>query len=258
MCTKFLIILKFYTVEENSDLPLTLFLLWGGVSRSEIKKLADAGDCKAALVLGLTYEFRFVCEKAECELAIRPPFEYSRPFSNRKAVKYYTIAAEHNSVEAFAALARMHSYQVGHDQERAVKDYLMKSKDPFKSCGTLLYSMCYNEELYHMKEQLEEEDADEPLIHIPGITGLMLFRLNYVTTIKYLIQALRIPKLFRAHCHFKKSKSVSVIVCSPNKVYKIYLDPPRSVENEIFIQKADDLEDEDRTVAKIDHDYDGC
>ena len=73
MCTKFLIILKFYTVEENSDLPLTLFLLWGGVSRSEIKKLAEAGDWKAALIIGLTYEFMFVLDWDECELAIRPP-----------------------------------------------------------------------------------------------------------------------------------------------------------------------------------------
>ena len=78
-----------------------------GVSRLEIKELAEAGDWKAALVIGLTYEFRFVCEKEECELAIRPPFENSRPFSNRKAVQYYTIAAKHNSVEAFAALGRM-------------------------------------------------------------------------------------------------------------------------------------------------------
>ena len=46
-----------------------------------MKKLAEAGDWKAALIIGLTYEFRFVCEKEECELAIRPLFENSRSLS---------------------------------------------------------------------------------------------------------------------------------------------------------------------------------
>ena len=45
-----------------------------GVSRIDIKKLAESGDWKAALGLGLTFEFRFVCECEDCELAIRPPF----------------------------------------------------------------------------------------------------------------------------------------------------------------------------------------
>ena len=39
-----------------------------GVSRKEMKKLAEAGDWKAALIIGLTYEFRFFCDLDECEL----------------------------------------------------------------------------------------------------------------------------------------------------------------------------------------------
>ena len=45
-----------------------------GVSREDMKKLAEAGDWKAALIIGLTYEFRFVLDWDECELALRPPF----------------------------------------------------------------------------------------------------------------------------------------------------------------------------------------
>ena len=87
-----------------------------------MKKLAEAGDWKAALIIGLTYEFRFVCEKEECELAIRPLFENSRSLSNREAVIYFRIAAKHNSVEACAALGRMRFSLGCLDQERAVKD----------------------------------------------------------------------------------------------------------------------------------------
>ncbi len=87
-----------------------------------MKKLAEAGDWKAALIIGLTYEFRFVCEKEECELAIRPLFEKSRSLSNREAVIYFRIAAKHNSVEACAALGRMRFSLGCLDQERAVKD----------------------------------------------------------------------------------------------------------------------------------------
>ena len=230
-----------------------------GVSRLEIKELAEAGDWKAALVIGLTYEFRFVCEKEECELAIRSPFENSRPFSNRKAVQYYTIAAKHNSVEAFAALGRMLFSMGCHDQERAVKDYLLKSTSRFKSSWTLLYPMCFEEELESIEDQLEYEDDEDEideddlhLLNIPGITGLMLFRLSLVSIIKHPIIALQIPELCKALACIKAHKSKPRIVCASNKIYMIYLDRPRSVENEIFIQKADDFEDEDRTVAKMD------
>ena len=56
-----------------------------GVSRKNMKKLAEAGDWKAALVIGLTYELRFILDWEECELALLPPFVKSRPYSDRKA-----------------------------------------------------------------------------------------------------------------------------------------------------------------------------
>ena len=78
-----------------------------GVSREDMKKLAEAGDWKAALIIGLTNKLRFVLDWDECELAIRPPFMKSRPFSHRKAIKYYNMAAEENSVEVAASLGRV-------------------------------------------------------------------------------------------------------------------------------------------------------
>ena len=82
-----------------------------GVSRKNVKKMAEAGDWKAALVIGLTYEFRFVLDWDEFELALLPPFPKSRPFSHRKAIKYYNMAAEENSVEVFASIGRALLYR---------------------------------------------------------------------------------------------------------------------------------------------------
>ena len=82
-----------------------------------MKKLAEAGDWKAALVIGLTYEFRFVLDWDECELALRPPFLKSRPFSHRKAIKYYNMAAKvvvfysFPVTEVFASLGRVLAVQ---------------------------------------------------------------------------------------------------------------------------------------------------
>ena len=117
-----------------------------GVSRKDMKKLAEAGDWKAALVIGLTYEFRFVLDWDEFELSIRPPFLKSRPFSDRKAIKYYNMAAEENSVEVFAALGRV--FIIQRDIRRAAKDYLVKSSNRFKHSKGFLHIMCFLELVY--------------------------------------------------------------------------------------------------------------
>ena len=67
------LILEYYD-EETLNMINEYMRSKEGVSRIDIKKLAESGDWKAALGLGLTFEFRFVCECEDCELAIRPPF----------------------------------------------------------------------------------------------------------------------------------------------------------------------------------------
>ena len=67
----------------------------------------------------------------------------SRPFSERKAIKYYNIAAEKNSVEAFASIGRVLAVQ--DTLRRAMKDYLIKviKVNRFKSTQLLLYFVCF-------------------------------------------------------------------------------------------------------------------
>ena len=84
--------------------------------------------------MGLTYELRFVCEREECELEIRPPVVKSRPFSNRKAIKYYNMTAEQNSVEGFASLGRLLNQRIMKDKRRAAKDYVMKCSHRYPAC----------------------------------------------------------------------------------------------------------------------------
>ena len=105
-----------------------------------MKKLAEAGDWKAAMVIGLTYEFRFVCDWNECELAISPAFMKSQPLSHKKAIKYNNMAAEENSVEVFALLGRVPCIPI-----RAAKDYLMKSANRFKNSQVFLHNQCFQD-----------------------------------------------------------------------------------------------------------------
>ena len=65
-------ILRYYDM-ETLNMVKEYISSQEGVSRKDMKKLAEAGDWKAALIIGLTYEFMFVLDWDECELAIRPP-----------------------------------------------------------------------------------------------------------------------------------------------------------------------------------------
>ena len=216
-----------------------------GVSREDMKKLAEAGDWKAALIIGLTYEFRFVLDWDECKLALRPPFMKSRPFSHRKAIKYYNMAAKEKSVEVFAALGSVLVTQ--EDMRRAMKDILMKSFNRFKSSQMLLHDVCFLELdiiLSYIKEEYKQ--GEELKVPLSGITGVILFRLILVddfrssnSLLKELLLFLKIA-IAKVYSFLKscnpESRIVSVSVNNP-----IPGDDGsfRPVENPIFIQKAD-------------------
>ena len=221
-----------------------------GVSRIDIKKLAESGDWKAALILGLTYEFRFVCEREECQLAIRPPFPKCRLFSNRKAIKYYNMAAEQNFVEAFAGLARTRTTLM--DQSRANKDYHLKCVPRFKSLE-ILRNLCFYElslELEAIKKEYKEgEELEVPL---SGLMGILLFRLNCLKPNSSILKEfLRFPPLAEGYSLLKACNPEALIFCVSNEFKMSRTNLPRPVECIIYIQKADILVEKDK--AKIDH-----
>ncbi|XP_023325195.1 uncharacterized protein LOC111698940 isoform X2 [Eurytemora carolleeae] len=225
-----------------------------GVSREDMKKLAEAGDWKAALIIGLTYEFRFVLDWDECELALLPPFMKSRPFSHRKAIKYYNMAAEENSVEVFASIGRI--LLILEDMRRAGKDYLMKSSNRFKSSQNFLYLYCFPDlgiTLSYIKEEYKQ--GEELNVPVYGITGVILFRLNLLddsrSSDSLLKELLFFPKISEVYSSLKNCNPEPRIVCdSVNN--SIPGDSFRPVENPFFIQKADLYNEEDSIVARID------
>ena len=229
-----------------------------GVSRKDMKKLAEAGDWKAALIIGLTYEFRFVLDWDECKLAIRPPFMKSRPFSDRKAIKYYNMAAEENSVEGFAALGRILIIQ--RDMSRAMKDYLMKSSNRFMTSQDVLRFYCFQDlvgTLIYCKQEYKQGEELEVLSY--GMTGLILFRLIFLNDSKsskiLLNELLLFPKIAGVYFFLKSCNPEPTIVSVSVKDHVMRLSNDggfRPVENPIFIQKADLYNEEDNTVARID------
>ena len=249
------IILYFYDT-ETLNMVKEYISSQEGVSRKDMKKWAEAGDWKAALVIGLTYEFRFVCDWDECKLAIRPPFMKSRPFSHRKAIKYYNMAAEENSVEAFAGLGRLLDIQKV--MERKQKDYLITSSCRFKRSQMLLHVLCFQDlfsTLSYIKDIRQKyKQGEEINLPVPGITGLILFRLNLLndsrSTNSLIKELLLFPRISEVYSFLKS--------CNPKPRISIVSFPntnglPRPVENLIFIQKANLYNEEDNTVARIDH-----
>ena len=225
-----------------------------GVSRIDIKKLAESGDWKAALVLGLTYEFRFVCESEECELAIRPPFVKSRPFSNRKAIKYYKMAAEQNSVEAFAGLGGVLNRQI--DESRAAKDYFLKSSKRYMRSQLSLYNLCFTDlqcEAEMIQDSFDEDPENKVVHEIYGLSGFVLFRLFKADFKKSLrTHVLRIPILSATYNLIRSLDTEPVLGFMSYQIMMYYKDFQRCVQNPIFIQKADDLHGKDNPVVRID------
>ena len=180
----FTLIKRFYNL-ETLQMVKEYIGSQADVSRSDMKKMAENGDWKAALIIGLTYEFRFVCDWEKCQLALRPPFEKSRPFSDRKAIKYYKIAAEKGSVEAFAAIGR--ALYMNPNHKREVKDNLMLSSVCFKTSHIFLNRICFL-------------DLDTFRISgdcYVGTSGLILFKLKSLDPSKSRIvrEALEFPLL---------------------------------------------------------------
>ncbi|XP_023325202.1 uncharacterized protein LOC111698946 isoform X2 [Eurytemora carolleeae] len=249
-------ILHFYDMETLN--MIKEYISSQGVSREGIKKLAEAGDWKAALIIGLTYEFRFVLYWDECALALRPPFMKSRPFSHRKAIKYNNMAAEENSVEVFASIGRLLVLQ--EDMRRAGKDYLMKSSNRFKSSQNILYLNCFLDlgiTLSYIKE--EYKPGEELNVPVYGITGVILFRLNLFNDSRssnsLLKELLLFPMISEVYSVLKScNPEPRIVSVSVNEYINTMKDDGllRPVENLIFIQKADFFNEEDNTVARID------
>ena len=222
-----------------------------GVSRIDIKKLAESGDWKAALVLGLTYELRFVCESEECELAIRPPFEKSPPFSNSKAIKYYNMAAKQNSLEAFAALGRCLGL-LGQIDHRGMKDYFMLSSNRFEASQSFLNQLCFSQlqaSLVEIKEKYKP--GDKLVARFPAVAGLIIFRLNFLDSKSSILRESFLIEHVSKVCSFlKKCYPKPRILCVGVQIFDDL--PPRSVQNIFFVQKADDLCGKDNPVVRID------
>ena len=195
---------KLYNL-ETLDMVKEYISSQANVSRSEMKKMAEKGDWKAALIIGFTYEFRFVCDWDICQLALRPPFEKSRPFSDRKAIKYYKIAAETGSVEAFAAIGRALYMNINHHRE--AKDNLMLSSVSFRASKYCLNRMCFLD--------LDTLNTSGDTYLFNGTSGLILFKLKSLDPSKSRIarEALEFPLLAKSLLHLKSCSNSLQCYC---------------------------------------------
>ena len=137
-----------------------------GVSREDMKKLAEAGDWKAALIIG--------------------------------------------------SLGRVLGIQ--EDMRRAMKDILMKSSDRFKSSQMLLFYMCFPDlvsTLSFIKRNYKP--GEELKVPVPGITGVILFRLNLLDDFKssnsLLKKLLLFPKIAEVYSFLKSCNPEPRISC---------------------------------------------
>ena len=91
-----------------------------GLTRAEVKEKALDGDAESAVIIGLTYLFRFVADRSESAMTIDPPFNKTTGFSRSKAFKYLQIAAEQDDPIALYAIATVvHIFDL-----RVKKDYI--------------------------------------------------------------------------------------------------------------------------------------
>ncbi len=219
------------------------------ITRKELKNLAESGDWKAALVIGLTYEFRFICEWDKCAIALRPPFVKGNPFSNRKAIKYYNMALKHNSVEAMAGIGRI---QAEHkDQTRASKDNLFAYYSLYKIPQVVYHSMFENDfistELILIYKK-QHQNGNPFVFRVPSVVGFIMFRLNLIdlNNQSSLVEECFSIHLFKEAYSFLKKKEVTLCCVANEHMFYRFC---RSVENSIFIQKPDSIPD---TLSKID------
>ena len=94
------------------------------------------------------------------------------------------------------------------------------------------------------------------MVPVPGITGVILFRLNLLddsrSSNSLLKELLLFPQIAEVYSFLKFCNPEPRIVCySVNNYITSLNGSVRSVENLIFIQKADFFNEEDNTVARI-------
>ena len=220
-----------------------------GVSRDKIKKLAEAGDWKAALVLGLTYELRFICDWSKCKFAIRPPYEKSQLFTNRKAIKYFNMAADQNSVEAYAGLARVLNAQLGTDRE--VKEYALRSFRKIECSKFILLTKSFPE-LRIVSNDIREKYRKGEELELPNhaVSGLILFRLLELNPRSPVLKEyLLLPNIAEVFSLLKSCVPQPRIVFYSNL---FMFHAKRSVDNLIFSQKADVFRGKETTLVKVD------
>ena len=61
------------------------------MTRVEVKQKAEDGDAKSAVIIGPTYQFRFVADRSESVMTICPSFSRSTAFTRSKAFKYMQL-----------------------------------------------------------------------------------------------------------------------------------------------------------------------
>jgi len=109
--------------------------------------------------------------------------------------------------------------------------------------------------LSYIKEEYKQ--GEELVVPVPGITGVILFRLNLLddsrSSNSLLKELLLFPQIAEVYSFLKFCNPEPRIVCySVNNYITSLNGSVRSVENLIFIQKADLYNEEDNTVARID------
>ena len=110
----------------------------------------------------------------------------SKPFSDRKAIKYFKIAAEQNSVEACLGIGRLLSFQ--QDQGRHMGDYIFTSSNRFKSSLKLLPEKCFDDiEKVLSFIQRNQINGETEVVHVKSVPGYLLFRLKRLNDSELLV-----------------------------------------------------------------------
>ena len=164
------------------------------------------------------------------------------------------MAAEQNSDEAFAALARVLRKQK--DQTRAVKDYLMMSSTRLKSYQVSLNQTCLFDEMTDVSNYIREEfkTGVKLVVPIPGVSGFILFRLKLVNNPQSTVlkETLLFPHIAEVYHRVKGCNPEPEVGWMSNQAMMKNIDFNRSVQNIIFIQNADNFHGKNNNDVRID------
>ena len=124
------------------------------------------------------------------------------------------MAAEKNSVEAFAALGRVLKGVI--DQERAIKDNFVSSRQ-FHYSQKSLNNRCFSADLLgepsHSKNLYKK--GEQLVVMFPGVTGLMLLRYTRLDDCQHSFLRLELVLPFFSEMHYflKGCKPEPRIIC---------------------------------------------